>query len=126
MEPIKCIPCSDQKKHERKYFLAILATLAIGVAMGVLGDYRGRQLNANQLKALKNHEIIIGENERLIKIHSAAETTIQRFLTQERELIHYHSEYVKDNREIYRMLSDILDILRKATKDSDLRQKERP
>lgn len=117
MESDKCIPYSDQEKHERKYFWAIFATLAVGVCMGILGDYRGRQLNDNQIKALKNHEIIIGENERLIKIHDAAETTIRQFLVQEKELVHSYSEYVKDNREMHQMLSEILDILRKASKD---------
>lgn len=125
METEKCIKYSEQEKHERKYFLAILATLMVGVAMGILGDYRGRQLNANQLKALHNHEIIITENERLIKIHAAAETTIQQFLTQEKELVRYHTEYVKDNKETHRLLIEILEILRKASRDHMLQPEVR-
>lgn len=126
MEPIKCVLSAEQEKHERKYFWAIFATLFVGVCMGVLGDYRGRQLNNNQVKALQNHEIIIRDYKKLITLHSSSIYVIEKFLAQEKELIRYHTEYVKDNQETHRMLSEILDILRKATKDSELRLKVRP
>lgn len=94
---------SNEKNYARILMMAILA----GIALGILGDYRGRQLNNNQIKALKNHEIIIQDYEKLIQLHNASLYVIDRFLAQEKELIQDHNEYVKAHQQTHEMLTKI-------------------
>lgn len=106
------MPIEEQKSRDRVYLVAMFVVLAIGIALGMLGDYRGRKLNENQIKALKNHEIIIADYEKLIKLHNASLYVIDRFLAQEKELIQYHKEYIKEHAVTHEKQEQILDLLK--------------
>lgn len=102
---------SERDRNDKKYFFAMFFVLFVGVVMGLLGTYQGQKLNDNQIRALKNHDIIIRDYEKLIKLHNASLYVIDRFLAQEKELLIYHNQYIREHEKTQAMVQRILDHL---------------
>lgn len=90
-------------------FITLLGiTIVLGVSLGALGDYRGRQLNRTQLQVLEEIRDMAEVYKRIPLHQEVSVKLIQRAVELEVVIARNHEEFLRGNRELNEKMERII------------------